>query len=120
MCMPKKQSSTNALALGLGLAGMHAAITLWHRLPMLAVPRDARHASPHDAEIGRMMAEKSAATVEGVFAAQKAMMRLAGAAMTGRVDFTAIPEALATVAVAGLRPAFRTVKANSRRLSRRR
>jgi hypothetical protein len=117
--MPKKQSSTNALALGLGLAGMHAAITLWHRLPMLAAPRDARNVSPHDAEIGRMMAEKTTAAVDGFFAAQKAMIRLAGAAMTGRVDFTAIPEAFATVAVAGLRPAFRTVKANSRRLSRR-
>lgn len=86
---------------------------------MLAAPRDARNASPHDAEIGRMVAEKTAATVEGFFAAQKAMTRLAGAAMTGKVDFTAIPEAFATVAVAGLRPAFRTVKANSRRLSRR-
>jgi hypothetical protein len=39
--------------------------------------------------------------------------------MTGRVDVTAIPEAFASIAVAGLRPAFRTVKANSRRLSRR-
>ena len=47
------------------------------------------------------------------------MVRLAGAAMTGRVDLTAIPEAFATDPVAGLRPAFRTVKANSRRLSRR-
>lgn len=119
MCMPKKQSSTNALAVGLGLAGLHTAITLWHRLPMLAVPRDARNTSPHDAEIDRMVAEKTAATVDGFFAAQKAMIRLGGAAMRGQVDFTAIPEAFASVAVAGLRPAFRTVKANSRRLSRR-
>lgn len=117
--MPKKQSSTNELALGLGLAGLHAAITLWHRLPMLAAPRDARNASPHDAEIGRMVAEKTAATVDGFFAAQQATMRLSSAVMTGRVDFAAIPEAFAFVAVAALRPAFRTVEANSRRLSRR-
>jgi hypothetical protein len=117
--MPKKRSSTNELALGLGFAGIHAAITLWHRWPMLAAPRDARHASPHDAEIGRMVAEKTTAAVDGFFAAQKAIIRLGGAAMTGRVDVTAIPEAFASIAVAGLRPAFRTVKANSRRLSRR-
>jgi hypothetical protein len=117
--MPKKRSSTNELALGLGFAGIHAAITLWHRWPMLAAPRDARHASPHDAEIGRMVAEKTTAAVDGFFAAQKAMIRLGGAAMTGRVDVTAIPEAFASIAVAGLRPAFRTVKANSRRLRRR-
>jgi hypothetical protein len=117
--MPKKRSPTNELALGLGFAGMHATITLWHRWPMLAAPRDARHASPHDAEIGRMVAEKTTAAVDGFFAAQKAMIRLGGAAMMGRVDVTAIPEAFASIAVAGLRPAFRTVKANSRRLSRR-
>ncbi len=117
--MPKKQSPTNALAVGLGLAGLHTAITLWHRLPMLAAPRDARNASPHDAEIGRMVAEKTAAAVDGFFAAQQAMIRLGGAAITGRLHPTAIPEAFAAVAVAGLQPAFRTVKANSRRLSRR-
>ncbi|MGH6788087.1 MAG: hypothetical protein ACRECC_00210 [Pseudolabrys sp.] len=106
------------LAAGLGLAGLRSAITLWHRWPMMAAagtPRAARHAP----EYNRMISEKAAAATEGAFAAQREMMRLGGAAMTGRLDLTALWNAPAAIAAAGLRPAFRTVKANSRRLSRR-
>jgi hypothetical protein len=39
--------------------------------------------------------------------------------MTGRLGFADMPHVSAAIAAAGLRPAFRTVKANSRRLRRR-
>ena len=48
------------------------------------------------------------------------IVKLAGAAMTGSLRVQDIPHMPATVAGAGLRSAFRTVKANSRRLSRHR
>src|SRR5215208_7350975 len=65
-----------------------------------------------------MLAEKTAAMVKGAFAVQLELARIASAAMTGSLkiqDITHIPVALAG---AGLRIAFRTVKANSRRLCR--
>lgn len=67
-----------------------------------------------------MMREKASAAIKGAFDAQKEAIRLAGAGMTGRLAFAAMPAAMGALAFAGLRPAFRTVKANSRRLSRRR
>jgi hypothetical protein len=117
--MTKRHTSTTELARDFGLAAGHAAITLWYRWPMLAAPRNIRGESAHDAEFGRMVAEKGAATVEGLFEAQKVILKLAGAAMRGQINPATIPAAIAAVAVAGLRPAFRTVKANSRRLGRR-
>jgi hypothetical protein len=67
-----------------------------------------------------MVAEKTAAMVEGAFAAQMEIVKLTGAAMTGSLRVQDIPHIPAAVASAGLRSAFRTVRANSRRLSRRR
>ena len=67
-----------------------------------------------------MVTEKTAAMVEGAFAAQMEIVKLAGAAMTGSLKVQDIPHMPAAIAAAGLRSAFRTVKANSRRLSRRR
>jgi len=118
--MTKHRSSALDLTTSIALASMHSGITLWHRLPMLAAPPDAGGKSRHAGELDRMMREKASAAIEGAFEAQKELFRLAGAAMTGRLDFTAMPDVLATVAAAGLRPAFRTVEANSRRLGRRR
>ena len=113
-----KRSSSFGLATGMGLAGMHSAITLWYRLPMLAMACTPHGSSRHGPEVSRMVSEKTSAAVEGLFDAQKEMMRLTAAAMTGRLDFTAMSDAAVSVAAAGMRPTFRTVKANSRRLSR--
>src|SRR6185312_8660640 len=112
-----KRSTPFDIAASLTLAGMHTGITLWHRWPMLA--RSPQGTSKHAKELDRMVREKAVAAVEGAINAQKEAVRLAGAAMTGRLAFAAMPAAMATLAFAGWRPAFRTVKANSRRLSRR-
>lgn len=112
--MAKKRRSALDIFTSFGLAGFHTGVTLWYRLPMLtAAP------SPEQrAEIDRMINEKAAALIEGAFDAQVEAMRLAAAAATGRLlpaDFAAAP---ATIAAAGLRPAFRRVRSNSRRLRR--
>ena len=110
-----KTVNSSDLAFRLGQASLHTSLTLWHRLPMLAVTGKARDVP----ELNRMVSEKAAAMVDGAFAAQKEMLRLAGKAMTGALSFQDVADMPASVASAGLRPAFRTVKANSRRLSRR-
>ncbi len=113
-----KHSSIMGLATSMGLASLHSAITLWYRLPMLATAGTPHGNSRHGPEMSRMVSEKTSAAVEGFFDAQKEMLRLTGAAMTGRLDFEKASDAAASIAAAGMRPAFRTVKANSRRLSR--
>jgi hypothetical protein len=117
----RRRADANALnlATGLGFAGMHSAITLWYRLPMLAAGFTASGTPRHAPELERMVSEKTSAMVEGAFNVQREMVRLAGAAMTGRLDVSQMQDAAVAIASAGLRPAMRTVKANSRRLSRR-
>jgi hypothetical protein len=117
--MAKSNSTTIDLASGLGLAGLHSAITLWYRWPILAASCTPQGHFRHAPEIDRMIREKTAAAIEGLFNAQKELMRLTGAAMTGRLDAAALSDAASAIATAGLLPAFRVVKANSRRLSRR-
>jgi hypothetical protein len=115
--MAKKQRySAFDFAANIGLASMHTGITLWHRLPMLAAASGG--GSGHAPEMTRMVSEKTSAMIEGMFDAQKEMMRLCAAAATGRLEFTDVAEAAGSIAEAGLKPAFRRVKANSRRLSR--
>jgi hypothetical protein len=109
----RKSVSPFNLATSLGLAGFHTGITLWHRLPMLAA------ASSHGPELNRMVSEKTAAVMQGTFAAQLEFFELSTKAMTGSLGVQDIAHMSAAIAGAGLRPAFRTVKANSRRLSRR-
>jgi hypothetical protein len=65
-----------------------------------------------------MVSEKFAAVMEGALDAQLETMKFAAAAVTGRLEFDDIAGAPVTIAAAGLGPAFRTVKANSRRLHR--
>jgi hypothetical protein len=68
------------------------------------------------AELNRMVGEKMAAATLGMFEAQKEIIRLSAAAMTGRLRFNDG----SAVAHASLRPALRTVKRNALRLRRRR
>src|SRR5215210_6975734 len=111
----RKSAQSVALAASLGRAGLDTAVTVWHRLPMLA----AAYAAQSTPELNRMIAEKTTAMVDGAFAAQMEIVKLAGAAMTGSLKVQDIPHVPAAIAAAGLRSAFRTVKSNSRRLRRR-
>ncbi len=69
-------------------------------------------------EAQRMVQEKLAVAVEGVFAAQVAWGSfLFKAAMGGVRDASDVTHGLADVAEAAIRPARRTVRANARRLT---
>ena len=109
----------NALTLGtnLSLAAFDTGITLWHRLPMLMVA-GAGHRN-HRTELNVMVHEKIAAVIDGALNAQTEAFRLFMAAATGKLNFVERPHASAALVEAGFRPAFQTVRANSRRLSRR-
>lgn len=115
--MTLRKAIPGELATDLALAGMHSFITLWHRLPAIAASyATAGRTQP---EYGLMIAEKTAALLEGTWDAQVEAMRIAGEAATGRLAFADMAAAPARIAAAGLRPAFRRVEANSRRLGRR-
>jgi hypothetical protein len=85
---------------------------------MIAAAYTSSGDSKHGPEMARMVSEKAAAMIEGVFDAQREMLRLTDAAVSGRLDLSDLASAPSSIAEAGLRPAFRVVKANSRRLSR--
>jgi hypothetical protein len=115
--MPKRRRRSRLpFATEWGLASLHTATTLFYRLPMFGIPYPGA-AKP---EFGRMISEKAAAMVEGALDAQVEAMRIAGDAMTGQLDLADFANAPTHVAAAAMRPAFRRVKANSRRLHRRR
>ena len=117
--MARKRKTSLDLAAAMGLASLHAGITLWHRWPMIAMGCSSQGTAGDASEMNRMVSEKMGAMVEGAWEAQAELMRLTGAAMTGRLDFAEMSDVPAAIASAGLRPAFRAVKANSHRLSRR-
>lgn len=119
--MSRRRRNPFELAAGLGFASLHAGITLSYRLPILAAASlTLRGASHHARELNRMVTEKSAATAEGAFGMQMEILRLAGSAMLRPFDFAAAAQAPAALVEAALEPGMRKVKANSRRLSRRR
>ena len=72
----------------------------------------------HYNELNLMVHEKIAAIIDGASNARTETLRLFTAAATGKLDFAEMPHAPAAIIEASLRPAFRTVKANSRRLGR--
>jgi hypothetical protein len=117
--MANSSYSPARFAAELAAAGTHAAVTLWYRLPCfgaLWLMSDARR----QAEAVRMVSEKMAAGFEGSLDAGAAAARLAGVAATGRLRPGDLACAPTTILRASLRPAFRRVRANSRRLRRRR
>jgi|SRR5947208_1002483 hypothetical protein len=114
--MRKSRGSLLGLATDSSAAATSAAITLWHRLPMFGIASPLT-AAERKSEMTRMVEEKSAALAEGIFAANLEMVRLIGGVSRGH--FAPLLNAPLTIAHAGLRPAFRTVKANARRLNRR-
>ena len=101
------------LASELGAAVLDTSITLWWRWPILLA---AGTASRDGAELERMVSEKVAAARAGTIAAQTETMRIASRALTGKKT----PHAAAAVVAAALKPALRTVKANAKRLGKKR
>jgi hypothetical protein len=107
-----KRHSQFQLAADLGAAMIDTSITLWWRWPILMA---AGLPTRNSAELSRMVAEKTAAMTAGAIAAQTEAMKIAAAAMTGKRTEN-VPAAIAGAAI---KPALRTVKANAKRLRRR-
>ena len=106
------------LAGGLGLASLHTGITLYYRLPMLAASLSAPGKKQHARELIRMMGEKVGAMIDGAFDANTEILRLSTDTIKHPFNLAAITRTSASIVDAALRPAFRRVKANSRRLSK--
>jgi len=99
---------------------MHTGITLGYRWPFLAAVAT-RGIGPHDAaELKRMISEKVDATAKGVVQAQTEALRITGKALAGKLKFSDAYSAPLAIVSATIMPALRTVKANSRRLAKRR
>lgn len=115
--MPSKRSR-NAFARSAAShaeAGVATAVTLAFRLPILfAAP-----GASVTAEWTRAMTEKFTAGVQGGAAAGLAMHSLTLRAMGGKVGVEKLGEEWMAIGDAALRPAYRTVAANAKRLSRR-
>ena len=116
--MAKRRRNSLDLAAGLGWASLHTGITLFYRLPMLAASLGAPGKEWHARELNRMVAEKASAMVEGVLDANREFLRIGADTMLRPFDFAAMTQNAAAIADAALRPAFRRVEANSRRLSK--
>jgi hypothetical protein len=99
-------------------AGAAAAMTLWYRLPLFGFA-SLMSAAERQAEAFRMVDEKAAAMVEGALLANLEVARLVGAVATGQMRPHDLGVAPIRVAAAGLKPAFRRVNANAKRLTRR-
>jgi len=98
------------LATELGAAVLDTSITLWWRWPILLASGMTRR---DKAELTRMVSEKATA---GTIAAQTETMRIAARALRGKNT----PHASTAVVAAALKPALRTVKANAKRLGKKR
>ena len=116
--MAKRRRNTIDLVAGLGWASLHTGITLFYRLPMLAASLSVPGKERHARELNRMVAEKASAMVEGAWGANKEFLRIGADTLLRPFDFAAMAQNSASMVDAALRPAFRRVKANSRRLSK--
>ena len=101
------------LAADLGAAALDTSITLWWRWPILLAAGMTRR---DNAELTRMVSEKVSAATAGTIAAQTETMRIAARALRGKNT----PHASTAVVAAALKPALRTVKANAKRLGKKR
>lgn len=96
-----------------------APLVIGMRLSRLMLP-DAMRTSADKDEDSRMVAEKAAAAMNGVVAAQTELVAQMMSAWTG-LAFGRLPNSLKmadAVTAAALKPARKKVKANARRLSR--
>ena len=101
------------LAADLGAAVLDTSITLWWRWPILLA---AGMKTRDNAELSRMVSEKVVAATSGTIAAQTEAIRIAARALTRKKT----PHASTAVVAAALKPALRTVKANAKRLRKKR
>lgn len=85
---------------------------------MLAASLSATGKERHARELNRMVAEKASAMVDGVLDANKEFLRIGADTILRPFDFAAMTQNSASIVNAALRPAFRRVKANSRRLNK--
>jgi hypothetical protein len=97
----------------LGAAVLDTSITLWWRWPILFA---AGTTGRDNAELSRTVSEKVEAATSGTIAAQTETMRIAARALTGKKT----PHATTAVMAAAMKPALRTVKANAKRLRKKR
>ena len=108
-----QQQTPFRLAADLGAAVIDTTLTLWWRWPILM---SAGLPTRNSAELSRMIVEKTSAVTAGVIGAQTEAMKIAAAALAGKRTGN-VPVAIAGAAV---EPALRTVKANAKRLRRKR
>ena len=108
-----KRHTPSQLAVELGAAVLDTSITLWWRWPILLA---AGLPSRDSAELNRMVSEKVAAATSGMVAAHTETMRIAARALAGKNT----PHAPTAIAAAALKPTFRTVKGNAKRLRKKR
>ena len=114
--MRRSRGSVFDLAMDTAVAATATSMTLWHRLPMFGMVSLAG-AAERQAEATRMVDEKSAAFIEGCVAANIEAVRMFSQAAMGQ--FAPLANAPLAIMGAGLKPAFRTVNANAKRLNRR-
>jgi hypothetical protein len=112
-----RRSSPFHFAIDAAFASVHTAVTLWHRLPMLAFASLAPSPATRK-ETTRMISEKAAAVVEGSVAAGAELMKAATRAAAGRLSSKQVGDAAVAVTAAAMKPAFRRVRGNAHRLSR--
>jgi hypothetical protein len=104
----------------LGAAALNTGMTLWFRWPILMAACSSQLKLQDTTEIRRMVTEKMFAAAQGAMQSQFELSRLAVQATTGRLSSKDIGSATASIASAAVRPALRTVKANAKRLRRKR
>lgn len=118
--MPRRRKSLIGMAFDAARASQDAAVTVAARLPIIAKASQ-RSAAPPSAEMQLMVSEKAEAAMQGAFAASMAMGQLWTRAMFGGLRTPMdVAHGLAGVADAAMKPARITVRANARRLSRKR
>jgi hypothetical protein len=117
--MSKRKKSLARMSVDAMQAAQDAAVTINARMPHLA--HAVRRPAAPSAEVKRMVSEKAEAAVQGAIAASCAMGQLWTRAMFGglRTPMDAM-HGFAHVADAALHPARKRVRANAKRLSRRR
>jgi hypothetical protein len=94
------------------LSSLDAAVTISHRLPLLA-------SGNGQDEAVRMVSEKIEAAVRGSLDATVVAGALFGQVATGQLAAHELPEGFLMVGQAALAPAYSKVRANAQRLSQR-
>src|SRR5262249_14093955 len=107
------------MAADLGAPAVHTGLTLWYPWPILVNAKTSRRTRRAPAELNRTVSERIEAGADGMVAGQAEAMRLATAAMTGKLRTADLSAAPASIAHAALRPALRKVESNAGRLRRR-